>query len=96
MNTYHLKYPNITTLPPAIFHKIVGGAQWNKPLTTEQEEENHDENPPEINNDEMENAQKTPENSQNTPWQEKPINTRGETYNLRPIPNPNYSDTCRF
>ena len=74
----------------------MGGAQWNKPLTTEQEEENHDENPPEINNDEMENAQKTPENSQNTPWQEKPINTRGETYNLRPITNPNYSDTCRF
>ena len=41
-------------------------------------------------------TQKTPENSQNTPLQEEPINTRGEKYNLRPNPNPNYSDTYRY
>ena len=40
--------------------------------------------------------QKTPENSQNTPLQEEPINTRGEKYNLRPNPNPNYSDSYRY
>ena len=40
--------------------------------------------------------QKTPENSQNTPLQEEPINTRSEKYNLRPNPNPNYSDSFRY
>ena len=43
-----------------------------------------------------ENSQKTQENSQNTPLQEEPINTRGEKYNLRPNPNPNYSDSYRY
>ena len=38
----------------------------------------------------------TAENSQNTPLQEEPINTRGEKYNLRPNPNPNYSDSYRY
>ena len=42
------------------------------------------------------NTQKSPENSQNTPSQEEPINTRGEKYNLRPNPNPNYSDSYRY
>ena len=40
--------------------------------------------------------QKTPENSQNTPLQEEPINTRGEKYNLRPNPTPNYSDSYSY
>ena len=43
-----------------------------------------------------EKTPKTPENSQKTPLQEKPINTRGERYNLRPNPNPNYSDSYRY
>ena len=40
--------------------------------------------------------QRTPEIPENTPLQEEPINTRGEKYNLRPNPNPNYSDTYRY
>ena len=39
--------------------------------------------------------QKTPEIPQHNPSQEEPINTRGDKYNLRPNPNPNYSDTYR-
>ena len=42
------------------------------------------------------NTQNSPENSQNTPLQEEPINTRSERYNLRPNPNPNYSDSFRY
>ena len=33
-----------------------------------------------LNNSSAVDIQKTPENSQNTPLQEKPINTRGEKY----------------
>ena len=40
--------------------------------------------------------QKTPGNSQNTPLQETPTDTRGEKHNLRPNPNPNYSDSYRY
>ena len=43
-----------------------------------------------------ENPQQISEDGQNTPLQEEPINTRGEKYNLRPNPNPNYSDTYRY
>ena len=50
----------------------------------------------EPNNSSVDDTQKTPENSQNTPLQEEPMNTRGEKYNLRPNPNPNYSDTYRY
>ena len=39
---------------------------------------------------------KTLKNSENTPLQEEPINTRGKKYNLRPNPNPNYSDSYRW
>ena len=48
------------------------------------------------NNSIDDDTQKTPENPQNTPSQEEPINTRGDKYNLRPNPNPNYSDTYRY
>ena len=48
------------------------------------------------NNSIDDDTQKTPENPQNTPSQEEPINTRGDRYNLRPNPNPNYSDTYRY
>ena len=61
---------------------------------------NDDENTQKIqkepNNPSVDDIQKTPENPQNTPLQEKPINTRGKKYNLRPNPNPNYSDTYRY
>ena len=78
----------------------------------EQNHENcADETPQQLNEDDDNNTQKTqkdtnistdndiqktPESSQNTPLQEEPINTRGEKYNLRPNPNPNYSDTYRY
>ena len=44
----------------------------------------------------VDDIQKTPENSPNTPLQEQPINTRGEKYNLRPNPNPNFPDSYRY
>ena len=75
---------------------------------TESEEKNHEQIPQEIRDDEAEvsqktpnentpelQTQKTPENSENTPLQEEPMNTRGEKFNLRPNPNPNYSDSYR-
>ena len=77
----------------------------------DQNHESHaDENPQQISEDDQNtqklqkepnnpsdnHTQKTPENSQNTPLQEEPIKTRGEKYNLRPNPNPNYSDTYRY
>ena len=79
--------------------------------TTEPERENNNENSQETHDDEIENPQKSqndknktpqvdtqkiPENLENNPLQEEPINTRGEKYNLRPNPNPNYSDTYRY
>ena len=41
---------------------------------------------------------KTPENNPEIDAQEteKTVNTRGEKYNLRPNPNPNYSDSYRY
>ena len=77
--------------------------------TTERKEENCDENLQEIQDEESKTSQKipkentpetqtqkTPENSENTPLQEELINTRGEKYNIRPNPNPNYSDSYRY
>ena len=76
--------------------------------STECEEENHEEIPVEICDDETEVSQKTPnentpkiqtqkipEISENTPLQVEPINTRGEKYNLRSNPYPNYSEPYR-
>ena len=44
------------------------------------------------------NSPKTPENNPEIDAQEtqKTVNTRGEKYNLRPNPNPNYSDSYRY
>ena len=94
--------------PPSLeIPKNSGGSPVEQ--TTEREEENCDENLQEIQDEESEISQKTPkentpeaqtqkspENSENTPLQEEPINTRGEKYNLRPNPNPNYSDSYRY
>ena len=93
--------------PSPKFPKSSGGSPVEQ--STEPEEENHDDIQQEIQDEEPEvsqktpkektqetQIQKTPENSQNTPLQEQPINTRGEKYNLRPNPNPNYSDSYRY
>ena len=88
-----------------------GGSPVEQTTEPDQNHEIHaDENPQQISEDDQNtqklqkelnkpsdnDTQKTPENSQNTPLQEEPINTRGEKYNLRPNPNPNYSDTYRY
>ena len=45
-------------------------------------------------------SQNSPESSENNPEGDaqdtEVINTRGEKYNLRPNPNPNYSDSYRY
>ena len=48
----------------------------------------------ESNNSSVDDIQQTPENSQYTPLPEKPIKTRGGSYNLRA--NPNFSDSYRY
>ena len=68
---------------------IIEETHKNKNNTTEIKTPENTQNVPK-------NTQKSPENSQNTPLQEEPINTRGEKYNLRPNPNPNYSDSYRY
>ena len=79
----------------------MGGAQWDRPLN-QIKVAHADENPQQISEDDQNtqktqkdtnnlpenNIQKTPENSQNTPLPEEPINTCGAKYNLRPHPNP--------
>ena len=68
------------------------------------ENENHEPIPehsrnPEISQDTP--AQNSPKTLENTPENdaqetEKTVNTRGEKYNLRPNPNPDYSDSYRY
>ena len=76
--------------------KKSGGAQWNTTVPDQNHENHADEIPKQLNNDDNntqktqkdtnssrdDDIPKTPENSQNTPLQEEPINTRGEKYNL--------------
>ena len=92
---------------PRIFKK-----QWGSPLeqTTEPDDNHENEIPQQISEDDQstqksqkdtnnpseDGLQKTPENSQNTPLQEEPINSCGEKYNLRPNHNPNYSNSYRY
>ena len=110
-NTDDIEYVPVevprNNLPPSPdFPKNSGGSSVEQ--STECEEENHDEIQQEIQDYETEisqktpkektaetQTQKTPENSQNTPLQEKPINTHDEKYNLRPNPNLNFSDSYR-
>ena len=97
--------------PSREISKNSGGSPVEQTTEPDQNHENHaDETSQQINEDDDNNTQKTqkdantsidndtqktPENSQNTPLQEEPIDTRGEKY-LRPNPNPNYSDTYRY
>ena len=68
------------------------------------ENENHKPIPETLRNPEIsqdtptQNSPKTPENNPEIDAQktEKTVNTRGEKYNLRPSPNPNYSDSYRY
>ena len=70
---------------------------------TSSENENHEpipetsRNPEDIRENPTQNSPKTPEiNPENDAQIEETINTRGEKYNLRPNPNPNYSDSYRY
>ena len=94
--------------PSPKFPKSSGGSPVEQ--TTEPNENHENESPQQsgedaqitqktqkdIENSSVNDFQNTPENSQKTPLQEEPINTRGEKYNLRPNPNPNYSDSYRY
>ena len=71
---------------------------------TTPENENHEpipetsRNPEDIQEIPTRNSPKTPEiNPENDAQEaEEIVNTRGEKYNLRPNPNPNYSDSYRY
>ena len=103
-NTSQFKHPKKTAHPPLALQKIVGEPNGI-------DHENHENEIPqqiiehnqstqkiqkESNNSLDDDIQKTPEYSQNTPVQKEPKITRGDKYNLRPNPNPNYSDTYRY
>ena len=66
------------------------------PQQTSENDQNTRKTQKDTNNPSKYDIRNTPENSQITPLQEEPINTRGEKYNLRPNPNPNYSDSYRY
>ena len=101
-----IQIPDENRPPSPSSSKNSGGSPVEQ--TTEPEKETNNENLQETHDDEVENPQKdrnitpeidaqnTPETPENIPSQEEPINTRGEKYNLRPNPNPNYSDIYRY
>ena len=105
-----IQIPDNSRPPSPVSSKNSGGSPVDQTTEPDQKHGNHADEIPQQSNDnnntqktrkDVNNAtdndnQKTPENSQNTPLQEEPINTRGEKYNLRPNPNPNYSDTYRY
>ena len=101
-----IQIPDENRPPSSSSSKNNGGSPVEQ--TTEPEKETNNETLQETHDDEVENPQKdrnitpeidaqnTPEIPENIPSQEEPINTRGEKYNLRPNPNPNYSDSYRY
>ena len=106
-----IQTPNDNRPPSPGSSKNSGGSPVEQTTEPDQSCDNYENDIPQQSNDDDnntqktqkdtnistdDNTQKTPENSQNTPLQEEPINTRGEKYNLRPNPNPNYSDTYRY
>ena len=106
-----IQIPDNSRPPSPVSSKNSGGSPVDQTTEPDQNHGNHADEIPQQSNDDDNNTQKTqkdtnistdddtqktPENSQNTPLQEEPINTRGETYNLRPNPNPNYSDSYRY
>ena len=106
-----IQIPDNSRPPSPVSSKNSGGSPVDQTTEPDQNHGNHADEIPQQSNDDDNNTQntqkdtnissdddtqKTPENSQNTPLQEEPINTRGEKYNLRPNPNPNYSDSYRY
>ena len=106
-----IQLPDDNRPPSPGSSKNSGGSPVEQTTDPDQNHEIHaDEIPQQISEDDQntqktqkdvinplpDDPQNTPENSQNTPLQEEPINTRGEKYNLRPNPNPNYSDSYRY
>ena len=106
-----IQIPDNSRPPYPVSSKNSGGSPVDQTTEPDQNHGNHADEIPQQSNDDDNNTQKTqkdtnistdddtqktPENSQNTPLQEEPINTRGEKYNLRPNPNPNYSDSYRY
>ena len=106
-----IQIPNDNRPPSPGSSKNSGGSPVEQTTEPDQNCDNHENEIPqhiseddqntqktqkEPNNSSVDNTQKTLEDSQNTPLQEEPINTRGEKYNLRPNPNPNYSDSYRY
>ena len=105
-----IQIPDNSRPPSPVSSKNSGGSPVDQTTEPDQNHGNDADEIPQQSNDDnntqktrkdVNNAtdndnQKTPENSQNTPLQEEPINTRDEKYNLRPNPNPNYSDTYRY
>ena len=105
-----IQIPDNSRPPSPVSSKNSGGSPVDQTTEPDQNHGNHADEISQQSNDDNntqktqkdtnissdDDIQKTPENSQNTPLQEEPINTRGEKYNLRPNPNPNYSDTYRY
>ena len=106
-----IQIPDNSRPPSPVSSKNSGGSPVDQTTEPDQNHGNHADEIPQQSNDDDNNTQKTqkdtnistdddtqktPENSQNTPLQEEHINTRGEKYNLRPNPNPNYSDSYRY
>ena len=105
-----IQIPDNSRPPSPVSSKNSGGSPVDQTTEPDQNHGNHADEISQQSNDDNntqktqkdtnissdDDIQKTTENSQNTPLQEEPINTRGEKYNLRPNPNPNYSDTYRY
>ena len=105
-----IQLPDDNRPPSPGSSKNSGGSPVEQTTDPDQNHEIHvDEIPQQISEDDQNtqksqkdtnippnDPQKNPEKTQNTPLQEEPINTRGEKYNLRPNPNPNYSDSYRY
>ena len=84
--------PAVTDKEPQIIDKIITGNENQEPIPEiSRNPETSQESP-------TQNSPKTPKNTPETDALEtqKTVNTRGEKYNLRPNPNPNYSDSYSY
>ena len=84
--------PAVTDKEPQIIDKTITRNENQEPIPEiSRNPETSQETP-------TQNSPKTPENNPEIDAQEtqKTVNTRGEKYNLRPNPNPNYSDSYRY
>ena len=84
--------PAVTDKEPQIIDKTITRNENQEPIPEiSRNPETSQETP-------TQNSPKTPEINPDIDAQEtqKTVNTRGEKYNLRPNPNPNYSDSYRY